>query len=214
MNCNELKNEIIDYISQGDSIYDICTKVYMLLKEECPPTVLEFFFIRVDSYMGSEAYQPKESEVKFLEEKYEKYGKAWDEILKTLFMEKLEKEEFYAKLWALIVGTPLFETSESQVGILCLTCMNLCIPYSKMNYNIIINDEQYVQYGEALEEVLMKARSIVFQPCSRRTDRAFALLELLEQCDSEEEKAVLFVKIIQLFEKKAGIRLSNKKIEE
>ena len=205
MDDNAIKNKIIDCIASESSTYRICEKVYDLLEKQCTPIVLEFFFKETDAYMSSERGQ-KDEEEQIIKEKAGRYDKVWGEILITLMKERLDNEKFYAKLWDSISNTPLFDSREARICILYLTCQNMCIPYYKLYSDMKIEEEQYWGYIEELHDNIVKARSLVFQPCTRYTERAAALMALLKQQEGREKEAVLFAQMIKLFELRGKLK--------
>lgn len=211
MNENEMKNRIFDCIAEGKSIYRICKEILSFLpKEQGNSDVLEYLFKEIYVHLNEKGCQLDEDEQRTLEEQINKYGKAWNEIMSTLLSERLSREEFYMKLWNLIVATPLFESEEARICILYLVCINMCIPYYKLQSDVQIEDEQYQEYMEELKDDIIRARSLVFQPCRRYTDRALALLEQLEQCAEREKKAVFLAQMIKMFELKGQKKAEQK----
>ena len=205
MDENEIKNKIIDYIASESNIYLMCEKVFDLLEKQCTPAVLEFFFQEADASMRSERTVTDEEKER-LTYGLVKYGKVWQGIMDALLSERLEGEEFYAKLWNSISNTPLFETKEIKICILYLTCQNMCIPYYRLHCDLWMEEGKYRECVSELEDDIVKARSLIFQPCRQYTERAAALLELLGRWENPEEKTVLFAQMIKLFEAKAGLK--------
>lgn len=206
MDDNELKNKIIDCIASESNIYRICEKVYGLLEKQCTPTALEFFFVEMDAYLCSERYQPDGTEIRTAKELVNKYGKVWGAIMDTLMSERLDREKFYARLWDSICNTPLFDSREAQICILYLSCENMCIPYYRFRNEIQIGEEQYQECIDELHSDITAARSLVFQPCRQYTERAAALLELLEEKEEHEKKVVLFAQMLKLLEMKMKLK--------
>ncbi|MCI8530475.1 MAG: hypothetical protein HFH82_15240 [Lachnospiraceae bacterium] len=205
MDDNEIKNRIIDYIASENNIYLMCEKVFDLLEKQCNPAVLEFFFQEVDASMRSERTFTEE-EKEQLTNGLMRYGKVWDEIMDALLNERLECEDFYAKLWNSIINTPLFETRDVKICILYLTCQNMCIPYYRLQCDLWMEEGKYRECVSELEDDIVKARSLIFQPCRQYTERAAALLELLGRWEKTEEKTVLFAQMIKLFEAKTRMK--------
>lgn len=202
---NEIKNNIIDCIASESSIYRICDKVFQILEKQCTPAVLEFFLREMD-LLGSGRYHLDENEKGLVNEQMNRYGRVWGEIMSALLSERLECEAFYAKLWNSISSTPLFETREAKVCILYLTCMNMCIPYYTFQGAKRIEDEKYDEYVDELKNEIIKARSLIFQPCWQYTERADALLKMLEQWEGREKRTVFLTQVIQLFELRVKLR--------
>ena len=209
MDGNRLKNMIIDCIAEENSIYVICKNIIdMLKKEQCNYEIIEYFFIEMNYHLNSKVNQMDDNDKEQLERQIKKYGNAWGEIIETLLNERLDKEEFYIRLWSSIVSTPLFETEEAKICALYLACMNNCIPYYKLQSEVQINEERYQEYVDELKENII-VRSLVFQPCQYYTDRSLALLEQIEQCGSKEKQAVLLSQIIKMFEWKGRFKLKS-----
>lgn len=205
MDNNEIKSKIIDCIASENSIYRMCEQIYALLEKQCAPEVLEFFFKEIDSYMCSDRYQADGEDANAANELIDRYGKVWGEIMDTLMNERLNSEKFYARLWDSICNTPLFDSRESRICILYLSCGNMCIPYYRFCNKIQIDQEQYQECIETLHDDIAAARSLVFQPCKKYTERAAALLELLEKKEEREKKVVFFAQMIKLIEMKAKL---------
>lgn len=92
------------------------------------------------------------------------------------------------RLWNSIIATPLFEKEEAKICVLYMACMNMCIPYYKLQSEDQIGEERYREYVEDLWDEIIKVRSLIFQPCRFYTDRALALLEQLEQCGEKKNR--------------------------
>ena len=123
----------------------------------------------------------------------------------TLMSERLNNEKFYARLWDSIRNTPLFDSRDAQICILYLSCENMCIPYYTFRNDMQIDEEQYQECIEGLYDDITVARSLVFQPCRQYTERAAALLELLDEKE-DEKKVVFFAQMIKLIEMKAKLK--------
>lgn len=206
----EVKNKIIDCIGKEKSIYMICKKVIILLKQEqVTSDIVEFLFKEMYLYLNSKVSHMEDGEWKLLEEQTKKYGNAWGEIIGTLLNERLDKEEFYMRLWNSIIATPLFEKEEAKICVLYMACMNMCIPYYKLQSEGQIGEERYREYVEELRDDIINVRSLIFQPCRFYTDRALALLDQLERCGEKEKQAVLLSQMIKMFEWKGRFRVKN-----
>ena len=121
----------------------------------------------------------------------------------------METEEFYLRLWNSIIATPLFENEEAKICVLYLACMNMCIPYYKLQSEGQIGEERYREYVDELRDDIIKVKSLIYQPCRFYTDRALALLELLDQFGEKEKRAVLLSQMIKMFEWKGRLRIKN-----
>ncbi|WP_455534674.1 hypothetical protein [Roseburia inulinivorans] len=186
--------------------YDITAEIFKMIKEEKEPdSALQYFLMNANSIESSEE---KEAEIFFtvteINEYEKKFGKLVEGIIDKLISQKLEEDEFYSQIWKRIERPDSeFETEKEKVFALYKIWMNRKVPYFKLSDGMKMQNEKYKNIATEKMMQVKKASFIVNSEFEQRTEKSSLLLELIEQCESEEEKVVMLALILTMSEKRA-----------
>ena len=142
----------------------------------------------------------KNEKMKYIQEASQKYGELLNNIILVLVRKRCTVSEFYMEIWNNFAKLPLLNEQESKGIILLLLCLTPCIPYYAPKNLMSLKEEEYAKYRDQVLGLIIKSKSVIFQPLEQRSERASALLELLDQCASMEEKVVLMSYILAIIE--------------
>lgn len=142
------------------------------------------------------------------------YGKLIDGALEALLQKNMNCEKFYAELWDFIENSPILTEKKQKAFALYFIWIDARIPYYELEPGIKMENDKFKSMTDKLQEILVKARFILFTPTEQRTERASRLLKLLEETDRDEEKAVVLAHIMGILEIRnhnAAVRRGKKK---
>lgn len=186
--------------------YDITAEIFRMIKEEKEPdSALQYFLMNAN---GIESSEEKEAEIFFtvteINEYEKKFGKLVEGIIDKLISQKLEEDEFYSQIWNRIERPDSeFETEKEKVFALYKIWMNRKVPYFKLSDGMKMQNEKYKNIATEKMMQVKKASFIVNSEFEQRTEKSSLLLDLIEQCESEEEKVVMLALILTMSEKRA-----------
>ena len=186
--------------------YDITAEIFRMIKEEKEPdSALQYFLMKAN---GIESSEEKEAEIFFtvteINEYEKKFGKLVEGIIDKLISQKLEEDEFYSQIWNRIERPDSeFETEKEKVFALYKIWMNRKVPYFKLSDGMKMQNEKYKNIATEKMMQVKKASFIVNSEFEQRTEKSSLLLDLIEQCESEEEKVVMLALILTMSEKRA-----------
>mgnify|MGYP007124388115 FL=1 len=190
--------------------YDIAAEMFEMIKEEKEPdSALQYFLMNADDIDSS---KEKEAEVFFTVTEINEYerriGKLVDGIIDKLTSQKVEEDEFYSQIWNRIERADSeFETKKEKVFALYKIWMSKKVPYFKLAAGMKMQNEKYKNIAADKIMQIKKASFIVNSEYEQRTEKSSLLLELIQQCDSEEEKVVMLALILTITEKRVASEL-------
>lgn len=190
--------------------YDIAAEMFEMIKEEKEPdSALQYFLMNADDIDSS---KEKEAEVFFTVTEINEYerriGKLVDGIIDKLTSQKVEEDEFYSQIWNRIERADSeFETKKEKVFALYKIWMSKKVPYFKLADGMKMQNEKYKNIAADKIMQVKKASFIVNSEFEQRTEKSSLLLELIQQCDSEEEKVVMLALILTISEKRVASEL-------
>ena len=200
MNKQGYEKQITQLIDGAESsIYEICEGGNRILTEAESPELLRFFLEKI-SVVRADRVIVSEQKMVEMQNGEGQYGKMWAETLKILLYQGVEQEEFYKKLWESIYHFPVLDTDNARVYALLFTSLNQCIPYYQPKNVIRMEDGEYAAYVAKLMENIKAAGCMFGYPFTQRTERASALLSILEQCESSEERVVVLANMLDFAE--------------
>ncbi len=197
MENEKYKAQIKELMEQKDiCYYDICKRGLGILKEAQQPALFQHFVEEIGEYFrGGYAENPKEIN-ELLEKNHREYGRMWNEVVNLLFRRQMPKEVFYEELWKNIVASAILDDKEGQVYALYTICMSIAIPYYQPRNVMRMENEEFAEYREQLKELIKEAQCMLAFPFTQKTERAAAVLAVLQQCRDDKEKTVLLADII------------------
>ncbi len=105
---------------------------------------------------------------------------------------------FYQKLWEFIHNPDIFHDEYSSAAGFLLAVKHSLLPYYKLQDGIRMDNESYRKYNKMLEQLINKLRFIVSKDYAQKTEKASVVLSVLDEADSDEEKAVLLARLLDM----------------
>lgn len=198
--------------SAKGSRYDKSAIVYDLICEsEEPEKAWQYFFENADYIDSSDE---KEVDAFFTAQQLQKYEKEYsnliDGILNKLVMRHCEKKEFYSELWESIMHSNIVcEGKNEKIFAIAKIWSDTRIPYFQVKDGIKMSDEEFSEIIKNNKERLQEVTFILNCQYEQRTETSSLLLEILEKCKDNKEKAVVMAKIIELSERKILYSILN-----
>ena len=179
---------------------EICKTVYAIIDEANMPELMQFFVEKLYPDLNERMNGLSNEKKEYIQEAFQKYGEILNNIILALVRKKCTILDFYKEVWGNFIKLPLLDTLEMKGISLLMVCLTPCIPYYAPKNLLSLTEEEYAKYRNQVLDLIVKSKSVIFQPLEQRSERASALLELLEQCSSKEEKVVLMSYILAIVE--------------
>lgn len=125
-----------------------------------------------------------------------------DGILNKLISKHLEKPDFYCELWKNIESDVLFEEEEQKMYALYRIWIDGRIPYFKIGDGLMMSDEEFKEIIDGAESLLRETAFILNCKFEQKTERSSVLLDVLNRCKDNKERAVVLAYIISTTEVK------------
>lgn len=118
-------------------------------------------------------------------------------ILNSALKRKASREEFYSLLWHSIVDDKaMFQEVDDIIYAIYMLWMDESIPYYELEEGIRMSNEQFAEISLKNKALIKKAFYILRAPLEQRTETCALLLNLLSECETEEDKAVVMAQIM------------------
>lgn len=195
------ENKIDDLlVGKNKDIIEICEEVYSVIDDANMPELMQFFVEKIYLNLNERINVLSNEKKEYIQESFQKYGEILNNIILALVRKRCTALEFYKDIWDNFVKLPLLDTLELKGISLLMVCLTPCIPYYAPQNLLSLTEEEYARYRNQIFELIIRSKSVIFQPLEQRSERASALLELLDQCSSKEEKVVLMSYILAIVE--------------
>ena len=193
----EYRKQIIELLEMESlHLYEVCQKAIGILKE-AEDLKLFCFFVDGMCELRTQRYIELTDDLRSqIEKSNDEYGDMWNEVVKVLFRKQLSQERFYEELWGSIAHSTVLGTNEDQAYALYIVCMNPSIPYYQPRKVIRMENAEFAGYVKKLDEKFKETRCMITYPFAQRTERAAALLAILENCSDDKEKTVVLAHIM------------------
>lgn len=203
----EFHEQLLEFLGRvkGEQI-DIAAAVYdMIQKEKNKAEAFRFFLEHADEIetTGEEA-----AECVFTASEIQKLtrncGQLAQGILDNVIGKNLEEDAFYAELWkrGIEENSNLPEEKE-KIYTLYRIWTDGRIPYFKLGNGLLMTNERFREIVEEKQTELKQVRFLLNSRFSQRTERSSLLIQVLNSCETEEEKAVILAQILLMAEYKA-----------
>lgn len=201
MNKKICENKIDDLlVEKNKDIIEICEDVYSIIDDANMSELMQFFVEKMYPNLNERMNELSKEKKEYIQEAFQKYGEILNNIILALVRKKCTILDFYKDIWDNFVKLPLLDTLELKGISLLMVCLTPCIPYYAPQNLLSLTEEEYAKYRNQVIDLIVKSKSVIFQPLEQRSERAGALLELLDQCSSKEEKVVLMSYILAIVE--------------
>lgn len=125
-----------------------------------------------------------------------------DGILNKLLSKHLDKSDFYRELWKNIESDVLFDEEEQKIYALYRIWIDGRIPYFQIGDGVKMSNEEFRKSIEAVENLIHEIAFILNCKFEQKTERSSLLIDVLNRCKDEKEKAVVLAYIISATEVK------------
>ncbi len=195
------KNKIDDLlVEKNKDIIEICKDAYSVIDDADMPELMQIFVEKIYLILNERMSGLSNEKKEYIQVSFQKYGEILNTIILALVRKRCTVSEFYKDIWDNFVKLPLLDTLELKGISLLMVCLTPCIPYYAPQNLLSLTEEEYARYRNQIFELIIRSKSVIFQPLEQRSERASALLELLDQCSSKEEKVVLMSYILAIVE--------------
>lgn len=183
--------------------FEKCHIIYRKIEQsERPAEALKFFLgFEQDNETGN-----SELEQLFEQKDFQKLQRSCvglaNGILEKLVSSNCGKEEFYETLWKEIHEGILFTNDEERQFVLFFCWNDVRLPYFQLNQGVYMENEEYQELVGKLSEEIKKCKFIINSRLEQRTEQGSLLLKVLQELESEREKAVVFSQIIGYIEQR------------
>ena len=154
----------------------------------------------IDSDNSSQVkdYIDKES----AERLFSKYNHYVNSYLRLLVDSGISENEFYKRLWTFINEDSLLNTDEAKAIAISIVWGDYCIPYYEFDCSGKMEMDEFNAICKSIALELSKVRLVVFKNYDLRTEKAAALLSVLDELKDEKKKQVMLAVILSLSEQR------------
>lgn len=194
--------------------FDKAAVVYKMIMEADDSSEAFAYFLDTADYINSS----EQNEVKAyftasqIQELEKEYGSLVEGILNKLVLKHLDKTVFYRELWKSVIESDLFfEKEKHKIFALFRIWSDGKIPYFQISDGMKMSDEEFSKIIKEKEELLHEIVFVMNCKFEQKTELSSILLNILERCKDEKERAVVLAHIINCSEirlfKMKGIKL-------
>lgn len=192
------------------SRYDKAVIVYDLIMESQFPKMSLMYFLENADYIDSS--EEKEVEAYFtaqqLKSLEKQYSDLVDAIINKLTLCHYKKEKFYEEVWEKVLNSDmLFDSKNVKIYALGRIWSDARIPYFWVKDGLKMSNEEFIAIIERKKELLQEANFILNCKYEQKTETGSLLLNILERCDDNKEKAVVMAGILDFLEKKVVLKV-------
>lgn len=180
---------------------NLCVAIHSIItsaEEDAIPGLLQytcenFKILESSKEVGFEVTPINDNEKEKLKDQY---GKISDEMLNSLVALNLEEDEFYRKVWQIILN-PFFSTSNAQSFVFYNILVDSQIPYFHVSNGLMMANDEFKVTMEEISNETAKAKFILKRHFEQSTQRASNLITLLDSLKGNK-KTVLMAYILLL----------------
>lgn len=174
------------------------------MESQFPMMSLMYFLENADYIDSSEE---KEVEAYFTAQQLKNFEKQYsdlvDALINNLILCHYKKEKFYEELWEKVINSDLlFDSKDVKIYAIGRIWSDARIPYFCVGDGIKMSNEEFIAIIENKKELLQEANFVLNCKYEQRTETGSLLLDILERCDNNKEKAVVMARILDILEKK------------
>lgn len=179
------------------------------MEAEEPKAAWKYFFENADDIESSDA---KEVDAYFTAQQLQIYEKEYsdliDGLLNKLVMRGCEKEEFYNELWECIIKSDVI-CDEKNVKIYAIgrVWSDARIPYFCIKDGIKMSNEEFRDIVEKNKGLLQEVMFILNRHNEQKTETGSMLVDVLDRCANNKEKAVVMARILDLTERRTFLSI-------
>ncbi len=183
---------------------DAAQEVYRLIVcQEDQSDVLQYF---LENAVEIQTFREENQSLYFTDETLyslkNRCNKLIDGILTKLLQQGLECGKFYRKLWNSIQDGALLDLEEEKIYALYYLWIDIRLPYFSLDKGIYMENDKFREISDKRCKEIKKACYILEAPLQQRTEQTSLIIQILEGCESEEEKAVILAQIFSYLERR------------
>lgn len=125
-----------------------------------------------------------------------------DGILNKLLSKHLGKTDFYRELWKNIESDVLFEEQDQKIYALYRIWVDGRIPYFQIDSGLKMSNGEFQESIKAAEDLIREITFILNCKFEQKTERSSVLIDVLNRCKDDKERAVVLAYIIGVTEVK------------
>ena len=130
---------------------------------------------------------------------YDRYQSLIHGLIECLTAGNPDEKKFYEALWLFIENGPVILPEEDdRLFAWLFAWRDRKTPYFQMKEGMEMSNEDFSDYSKKMFSKIAKADYILRFPFDQKTQRSSQLLDLLDECETQEEKCVLMSKILSL----------------
>lgn len=194
---------------KGEKI-DIAALVYnRLQREEDPQAAFRYFLDNADEI---DSTKEEDAEQIFTATEIQQLRKKCDSLIEGIlnrFLSENDSEgEFYNRLWTEgVCGNTLLQSDKERIYALYKIWQDGRIPYFQLDEGLAMTNEQFGDCCNKNRQLIKKAFFIINSAFSQRSQQSDLLLEVLKECETDEDKAVVMAQILGHAEMKGWLSL-------
>lgn len=117
-------------------------------------------------------------------------GQLVQQVVSKILLSNCAEEDFYTTLGRFMLESPLLDNDEEREAALAVVLSDPRLPYFELNL-VNMSDEEFNKRALDNEELIDKLRRVSLRTFTQKTEHGSAVLDLILQLDSEEDRAVL-----------------------
>lgn len=130
---------------------------------------------------------------------YDRYQSLIHGLIECLTAGNPDEKKFYEALWLFIENGPVILPEEDdRIFAWMFAWRDRKTPYFQMKEGMEMSNERFSEISKNMFSKIAKADYILRFPFDQKTQRSSQLLDLLDECETQEERCVLMVKILNL----------------
>lgn len=185
---------------------DITAFVYeQIVKDENPLSAFQFFLENADDITSTEEVEISrrytDEDIWNLQKKCSAFVAG---ILNGALERNCTEEEFYSLLWHSITNhNPMLPETDDVIFAIYLIWQDGRIPYFQLKDGIKMTNDEFQEISRQNIALIRKAFFVIHSTFEQRTELCTLLLEVLSDCETEEDKVVVLAQILGKLEQKA-----------
>lgn len=172
----------------------------MISNEENPEDALQYFFEHVEEIELNGKF---EDALKSIEKvPYKKVNKLVESLIDTIVSDKPDVKAFYRQVWENVTNDALFKDEDRKICAFLCIWMNIKIPYFKLDSGITMAEEEFLDIVQCRKKDIQKIIYIINSEFSQKTERSSLIIDILSNCDTDKEKAVVLSQAFSALEQR------------
>ncbi|MDE7199810.1 MAG: hypothetical protein K2O15_13145 [Lachnospiraceae bacterium] len=189
---------------------DIAAAVYeQIVSEKDPVYAFQYFLQNADDIISTEEQEipPRYTAAEIQKIKY-KCATCVNGILDGALRRNCSEDDFYNLLWHSIADhNPLLSEEDDIIFAIYMIWQDGRIPYFHLEEGIRMTNERFMEITRKNMLLIKKANFIVRSSLEQRTEVSALLLNILSECETQEDKTVVLAQILARLEQRTISRI-------